>query len=90
MTIWVDAQLPPAIAAWITTTFGVVAVAVRDMGLRDAEDQDIFAAAKARDAVVMTKDRDFVELVQRHGSPPRVIWLAVCRREAGSLSRASW
>jgi predicted nuclease of predicted toxin-antitoxin system len=23
----------------------------------------------------MTKDRDFVELVERYGSPPQVIWL---------------
>ena len=61
-------------------------VAVCDIGLRDAEDQDIFTAAKARDAVVMTKDRDFVELVQRHGSPPRVIWLA-CGNTSNSRLR---
>src|SRR6185437_4189475 len=42
VTIWVDAQLPPAIAAWITVTHGVTAVAVRDIGLRDADDADIF------------------------------------------------
>lgn len=75
MTIWVDAQLPPGIAAWITETHGVPAIAVRDLGLRDADDQDIFASATAQSAVVMTKDRDFVELVDRHGAPPQVIWL---------------
>ena len=41
MTIWVDAQLPPAIANWITSTFGVTALPLRDMGLRDAEDYQI-------------------------------------------------
>ena len=41
MTIWVDAQLPPAIATWITSTFEVTALALRDMGLRDAEDYQI-------------------------------------------------
>jgi hypothetical protein len=30
--------LPPAIAVWIISTFGVTAVALRDLGLRDAED----------------------------------------------------
>ena len=75
MTIWVDAQLPPGIAAWIAETFGVSAIAVRDLGLRDADDRDIFAAAKAHDAIVMTKDRDFVALLDRHGFPPRVLWL---------------
>ncbi|MBD1924848.1 DUF5615 family PIN-like protein [Trichocoleus sp. FACHB-90] len=75
MTIWVDAQLPPAIAIWITNTLGVIAVALRDIGLRDAEDQEIFEAAKAQGVIVMTKDRDFVDLVDRLGSPPQIIWL---------------
>ncbi|MBD1896861.1 DUF5615 family PIN-like protein [Coleofasciculus sp. FACHB-129] len=75
MTIWVDAQLSPGIAAWIANTFGVTAVALRDIGLRDAEDFEIFEAAKAQGAIVMTKDRDFVDLVDRYGVPPQIIWL---------------
>ena len=73
MTIWVDAQLPPEIAPWISETYGVDAVAVRDLGMRDADDRDIFAAAKAQGVIVMTKDRDFVDLIDRHGPPPQVI-----------------
>jgi len=38
MTIWVDAHLSPAIANWITDTFGVEAVALRDLGLREDPD----------------------------------------------------
>ena len=75
MTIWVDAHLSPAIATWITSTFGIEAIALRDLGLRDAEDSEIFEAAKAQKAVVMTKDSDFVDLVERLGSPPQIIWL---------------
>lgn len=75
MIIWLDAQLPPSIATWITATFGMETHAVRDLGLRDAKDPVIFQAARAADAVVMTKDNDFVELVQRLGSPPKVLWL---------------
>lgn len=75
MTIWVDAHLSPAIAIWITNTFGVTAVALRDIGLRDAEDPEIFETAKAQGVIVMTKDSDFVDLVERLGSPPQVIWL---------------
>ncbi|MBD1878473.1 DUF5615 family PIN-like protein [Coleofasciculus sp. FACHB-T130] len=75
MTIWVDAQLSPGIAPWIANTFGVTAVALRDIGLRDAEDFEIFEAAKAQGAIVMTKDRDFVDLVDRYGVPPQIIWL---------------
>lgn len=55
--------------------FDLNALAVRDIGLRDAEDPDIFAAARAAGVVVMTKDSDFVELLQRHGPPPQIIWL---------------
>ncbi|MBE9193420.1 DUF5615 family PIN-like protein [Gloeocapsopsis crepidinum LEGE 06123] len=75
MTIWIDAQLSPAIATWITNTFGVLAVALRDLGLRDAEDCEIFEAAKAQKAILMTKDSDFVDLVYRLGTPPQIIWL---------------
>ncbi|MBD2485300.1 DUF5615 family PIN-like protein [Planktothrix sp. FACHB-1365] len=75
MTIWVDAHLSPAIAIWITNTFGVTAVALRDVGLRDAEDPEIFEAAKAQGVIMMTKDSDFVDLVDRLGSPPQIIWL---------------
>ena len=75
MTIWVDAQLSPEIAPWIANKFGVTAVALRDIGLRDAEDHEIFEAAKAQGAIVITKDRDFVDLVERYGVPPQIIWL---------------
>lgn len=76
MRIWIDAQLSPALAEWITESFDVEAVAVRDLDLRDATDDQIFAQARqAASAVVLTKDRDFVELVNRLGVPPQVIWL---------------
>jgi predicted nuclease of predicted toxin-antitoxin system len=75
MIVWLDAQLPPSVAAWITATFGIESHAVRDLGLRDAKDQPIFQAARAAGAVVMTKDSDFVEMLQRLGPPPKVLWV---------------
>jgi predicted nuclease of predicted toxin-antitoxin system len=75
MTIWVDAHLSPAIAAWIIKTFGISAFALRDLGLRDAEDPEIFEAAKNQGVIFMTKDSDFVDLVERLGPPPQIIWL---------------
>ena len=74
MTIWIDAQISPAIAAWISSNYPVSAVAIRDLGLRDAEDKEIFEAARLEKAVVMTKDSDFVLLLDRLGPPPQVIW----------------
>ena len=75
MIVWIDAQLSPFLAPWLEQRFGIEAHAVRDIGLRDAKDRDIFRAAGAADAVVMTKDADFVELLARLGPPPQVLWL---------------
>jgi predicted nuclease of predicted toxin-antitoxin system len=75
MMIWLDAHLSPRIAQWLAETFSVTALAVRDAGLRDAEDEEIFLAAKKAADVVITKDSDFMELLQRHGPPPKIIWL---------------
>jgi predicted nuclease of predicted toxin-antitoxin system len=73
--IWTDAQISPAIAPWITGEFGVPAVAVRDLGLREAKDQQIFKAAREANAVVLTKDSDFALLLERFGPPPAIVWL---------------
>ncbi len=75
MKIWIDAQLSPAIAFWIENNFEVESFALRDLGLRDAEDLEIFSEAKKADAVVLTKDSDFVSLLERFDSPPKIIWL---------------
>ena len=75
MRIWVDAQMSPAIATWISSNYAVSAVAIRDLGLRDAADKEIFEAARQESAVVMTKDSDFVFLLDRLGAPPQVIWV---------------
>ena len=78
MILWLDAQLPPALAAWIMAQWPHIhAVPVRDLGLRDAEDREIFAQAKSASAVVMTKDRDFLALLFKQGPPPEVIWIRV-------------
>jgi predicted nuclease of predicted toxin-antitoxin system len=37
----------------------------------------IFQAAREHNAVVMTKDRDFIRLQDDLGPPPQVIWLRV-------------
>lgn len=76
MKIWVDAQLSPAIAAWINRTFDdIEAESVRALGLRDATDPEIFDAEKKAEAVVMSKDDDFIQLIEQRGTPPKLIWI---------------
>nr|VFJ49701.1 MAG: Predicted nuclease, contains PIN domain, potential toxin-antitoxin system component [Candidatus Kentron sp. FM]VFJ58945.1 MAG: Predicted nuclease, contains PIN domain, potential toxin-antitoxin system component [Candidatus Kentron sp. FM]VFK08143.1 MAG: Predicted nuclease, contains PIN domain, potential toxin-antitoxin system component [Candidatus Kentron sp. FM] len=75
ITIWIDAQLSPSLAKWITGAFGVSSRAVRDLDLRDAKDFPIFQAARRADVVILTKDADFPHLVKQHGPPPKILWL---------------
>ena len=83
MTIWIDAQLSPALAEWLAANFDVDAVHVQHRNLVEATDAVIFDAARAAGAIVLTKDRDFVELVHRRGPPPRILWLT-CGNTANS------
>jgi predicted nuclease of predicted toxin-antitoxin system len=39
------------------------------------EDADIFEAARAAGAVVVSKDNDFLSMVERLGAPPQFLWL---------------
>ena len=75
MKIWIDAQLSPGLARWLSEHHAVEAFSVRRLGLHAATDEAIFRAARDAEAVVMTKDRDFVQLLERAGPPPQVIWI---------------
>ena len=77
MKIWVDAQLSPHLAYRLNARFGVEACSVRWLGYRDASDEAMFVAAREADAAVMTKDRDFLNLLDIHGPPPKVIWITM-------------
>jgi predicted nuclease of predicted toxin-antitoxin system len=73
---WIDAQLPPGLAPWLTKTFGVEAKSLRFLGLQYAEDPEIYNCARAAGEVVLiSKDSDFVELVAQQGPPPRLLWV---------------
>jgi predicted nuclease of predicted toxin-antitoxin system len=69
-----DAQLPPSLGAWLASNHDVSAVAIRDLGLRDAEDRAILDEERARREVdIVSKDSDFADLVARFGAPPQVL-----------------
>lgn len=56
MIFWIDAQLPPAFAPWLTEEFAVTARSVKWLELMDAEDEIIFQTAKkANEKVVLAK-----------------------------------
>lgn len=75
MKIWIDAQLSPLVANWIKNKFNIETIPVRDLGLRDATDKEIFNRAKVEDVIIITKDADFKILQDKIGPPPKIIWL---------------
>jgi len=77
MILWIDAQLSPRLAPWMAQRFGIEAYSVRWLGFQEVKDEVIFAAARLRGAVIMTKDIDFVDLSVARGMPPQIIWVTV-------------
>jgi predicted nuclease of predicted toxin-antitoxin system len=73
VTLWLDNQLPPALTAWVGANLGVDCTSVRALALQRAADLEIFQAARAAGALVMTKDADFAALVNQLGSPQIVL-----------------
>ena len=87
MRFLVDAQLPPALARWITDQ-GHEAAAVRDLGLRDSPDSAIWESARSTDAIIVTKDEDFAQLAAVRPPPPRVLWIRLGNTTNANLINA--
>lgn len=78
----VDNQLPPALARHLDAN-GFPCLHVCDLGMADADDRSIWAYAKERNWVIVTKDEDFQDLSIRLGAPPQVVWMRLgnCRKQ---------
>lgn len=91
MKLCLDAQLSPALASWIASSFSVQCTPVRDLHLRDATDRQIFMSARKAGAVLVSKDADFLRLLEQHG--PQVIWVTcgnTTNLRLQALIRAAW
>jgi predicted nuclease of predicted toxin-antitoxin system len=72
--IIIDQQLPPLLAGWFRDQ-GLDAVHVRELGMSSAPDTDIWAEAARDDAVILSRDEDFVGLTRAGGA--RLVWIRV-------------
>jgi predicted nuclease of predicted toxin-antitoxin system len=83
MKFLVDAQLPPSLARFLTDR-GHEAVHVFDLLSHDSPDRVIAEKAISLDAVVVTKDDDFVKRSDANGAPPQILWIRLgnCRNAA--------
>lgn len=75
MTLWLDAHLSPALSPGLEAALGCKVVPIRELGLREASDLEIFTSAKLNNSTILTKDSDFAELVRRFGPPPNIVWI---------------
>lgn len=50
---------------------------VRELGLQESTDAEVFEYARDRGMTIVTKDSDFQALLALRGAPPCVIWLRV-------------
>ena len=93
MDVWIDAQLPPQLAEFLSRAFGVRARHVLELGLESAIDRTIYSEARAANVIVLTKDRDFVRLLEEKGPPSRVLWITTGNIRNAALCEAlaaSW
>ena len=60
MRFLIDENMPRALAGAVRE-LGFAADDVRELGLANRPDSDVFAAAAARDAIIITRDSDFVD-----------------------------
>jgi predicted nuclease of predicted toxin-antitoxin system len=70
--LWLDQMLPRRLCDPIREWTGCE---VSHVGTQYLEDADIFEAARAAGAVVVSKDSDFLPMVRRLGAPPQFLWL---------------
>lgn len=75
MTLLLDVHLSPFITDWVEETFSITCQSFHHLKWQTLSDKDAFMKARAMNAVVLTKDEDFVELLKQHQSPPKIIWL---------------
>lgn len=75
MKFWIDGQISPKMAPWIKQRFGFECQHIRDLELMKKEDLEIFKEARGVNAVIITKDQDFLDLLRRLGPPPQILWV---------------
>lgn len=74
MLFLVDAQLPPALARWLSAREHESSH-VADIGMQSASDRAIWNRAEKDGWIIITKDEDFAQRKALTASGPQVVWL---------------
>jgi predicted nuclease of predicted toxin-antitoxin system len=76
MKLLFDQNLSPRLPGLLADIYAD-SVHVREVGLRDADDNVIWEYTKSHEFVIVSKDSDFQQRSLLYGSPPKFIWLRV-------------
>jgi len=71
-----DQNLSPSLPRVLADIYAA-SIHIREIGMRDATDTEIWEYAKSNDFVIVSKDSDFQARSLLYGSPPKFIWLRV-------------
>ena len=74
MKLLFDENLAPRLARNLSDIYPGSAH-VRDLGMRQASDRDIWDHARSAGFVIVSKDNDFQQMSFVFGPPPKVIWI---------------
>lgn len=85
MRFLVDAQLPPALARWLTAA-GHPSQHVADIGMAATPDLAVWEYAERSNSVLISKDQDFaVRRIVSDAPSPSVVWLRVGNSRRAAL-----
>ncbi len=65
MTLLLDVHISPFITHWVEQNFKIKCISFRQLDWETLEDELAFLRAKEMNAIVLTKDVDFVGLLNR-------------------------
>jgi len=74
MKLLLDANLSPSLTSRLRNISSDI-IHVRDIGLRDADDDLIWQYAKSNNYIIVSKDSDFYDRIAISGYPPKFIWI---------------
>jgi predicted nuclease of predicted toxin-antitoxin system len=76
MKLLFDQNLSPRLPRLLADIYSE-SVHIREIGLRDASDAEIWEYAKTNGYAIVSKDSDFQQRSLLEGAPPKFIWLRV-------------
>lgn len=76
MRLLFDQNLSPRLTRLIADLYPEC-LHVREIGLSEADDGEVWEYARRNDCVIVSKDSDFQARSLLYGSPPKFIWLRV-------------